>query len=311
MHRSPWLHFIAIGLLLYVLPGPWNSSLPLVPPRIEAEQVRAAAADWLRRTGSYPSSAQIESLVWDDIDQELLLREGLRLGLHLSDPLIWRRLVRNMRFLGMQGEDWKLLRQALELGMQHRDAVVRRRVIQMMEERHRHRIVPPSEEELRARYKARQGDYQRVRVAFSQIFFARQGRGAEAAWQAAAALRRSCRSALFDSEHGEPFPAGVYQPLQTVQQIAKNFGGHFADEIIAGEEGACLGPVASAYGAHLVYIQQRREELIPYAALRERLREELLRELVAHSLREELQALRKNYGVDAAQVLAVLREVQR
>ncbi len=310
LHRNPWLHFIGIGLLLYFLPGPWSSRAAPEPLQIEGEQVRSLTVDWLRRTGRYPNSEELKSLVRDALDKKLLFQEGLRLGLHLSDPLVWRRLVRNMRFLGVQGEDYDLLRQALDLGMHRRDVVVQRRVLQMMEERHRSFVLEPSEEELLQQYYSEQEKYRRVRVAFLHLFFSRQQRGMAAAYQAAEQWMGDCRVELFDSTHGDPHPAGLRQPLQTEEQIAKNFGGHFASRVLAGGEGACLGPVESAYGVHWVLIAERESEVIPYAQLHERLREEKLRERAFRSLGVELDKLREKHGVHEAGILAAIQDAQ-
>ena len=311
IYRNPWLHFIGIGLLLYFLPGPWSSREAPEPVRMEGERVRSLAVNWLHRTGRYPNNEELQLLVRDDLDKKLLFREGLRLGLHLSDPLVWQRLIRNMRFLGAEGEDYELLRRALDLGMHQRDVVVQRRVLQMMEEHHRRLVAGLSEEDIRQQYRLEPEKYRRVRAAFSHIFFSRQQRGTAAAREAAGQLPADCPPALFAGTYGDPYPAGLRQPLQTQAQIAKNFGAPFASRIIAAAEGDCLGPVESAYGMHLVHITKKQNEIIPYAQLRARIREGRVHELAMQSLEKELARLREKHGINQASILAMIQAAQQ
>ena len=77
---------------------------------------------------------QLEALVRPEVDDELLYREAIALGFDRDDPVIFNRLVMNMRFAGAEEgrEAADLYREARELGMHLTDIVVRRRLVQRM-----------------------------------------------------------------------------------------------------------------------------------------------------------------------------------
>ncbi len=296
--KRSWLHFLALGLLLYLATLLWpEHEPPPEPVRLDETRVQELRLGWLRRTGTYPDARQMEALVEDAIDRELLFQEGLRLGLHLVDNVVWRRLVRNMRFTGMEGSDWKLLRQALDFDMHRNDIVVRRRVIQVMEERARSLVEEPSAAELREQYRLREAEFRRRLTSFRHIFSGYQERGLERAQAEIQALRAQCRAALFAGQRGDPHPAGFELLQRTDHQVMKYFGGDFVQALQAAPVGDCFGPVESAYGAHLVWVLERSDETLSFAQLRPRLHEDLVRRRSRTILREQLQQLRRQRGM--------------
>jgi len=296
--KRSWLHFLALGLLLYLATLLWpEHEPPPEPVRLDETQVRELRLGWLRRTGNYPDARQMEALVEDAIDRELLFQEGLRLGLHRVDNVVWRRLVRNMRFTGMEGSDWKLLRQAFDFDMHRNDIVVRRRIIQVMEERARSLVAAPSEAELREQYQLRQEEFRRRLTSFRHIFSGYQERGAERAWAEILALRERCGVELFSGQRGDPHPAGFELQRRSDHQLMKYFGGDFVQALQAAPVGDCFGPVESAYGAHLVWVLERSQETRSFAQLRPRLHEDLVRSRSRAILREQLHELRRQRGM--------------
>lgn len=98
--REPLLHFIGLGLLIFAW-GTLRGAEAEAPRRIvvsEAQQARLAdtfAATWNRA----PSDDEFARLVDAHVDEEVMVREALSLGLDGDDPVIRRRLVQKMELL--------------------------------------------------------------------------------------------------------------------------------------------------------------------------------------------------------------------
>jgi hypothetical protein len=112
------------------------------------------------------------------------------------------------------------------------------------------RLVEPGEDELRRLYDAGRARYQTsARISFTQIYFkteaaARQGLGDLGTHSAADLGDRS----LLEGEY-------TRADAQTVRSL---FGREFAGQAFALDPGQWQGPVASAYGFHLVWISERQ-----------------------------------------------------
>lgn len=294
---APPLHFLLLGAALYSLVAAWPQPKPPLPA-IDAERLEARRVEWLRRTGAAPGAEALAAMRREMLDEELLFIEGLRLGAHLSDLVVWRRLARNMRFIGEEGTDAELLRKALDIGMHLDDIVVRRRVLQIMEARVAAGLGAPPEAELRADYQRRLAtEFTYPRVAFEQVFYSNQQRGREAAWRAAQA-QRDGRCAASRMAGGDHYPGGARRhPLLTKAQIAKRFGGLFAEALINADAAeTCLGPMRSVYGAHWVRVLERRVDQLSFEQARPRLQEDWRRRRLRDALAETVARLRLNYA---------------
>jgi parvulin-like peptidyl-prolyl isomerase len=292
--------FTLLGAALFALDrqllrSPAEGELLVIPAQRVAELRRLAAS----RRGSPPSEAELAALIRAEVDDRLLLREARARRLDRDDPVIFRRLVQNLRFAGASPErsDASLFQEALELGMDRTDPVVRRRLVQRMQlliqaaalERQ------PEEAELRARYERERDRHVRPeRVRFRQLYFADQDaraaelqRGLESRGEGAAAEVRS-----------EPFLHPSVQPLQTRRDVAERFGPEFAERVFALPVGRWSGPLASAYGSHLVWVYERRpEELLPFEQVRDSLRYAVLSERREQALTRALEQLRAGVRV--------------
>ncbi len=152
------LSFLAMGAALAALERGVGAALP-VPEAAARERIEISAAlieslgeDWRRRTGREPDTAEIAALVGSAVEERVLFREGLRLGIDRTDAVIRERLVRNLRFIGAGQErsDAELWAEARALGMHRSDLVVRRRLVQRV--RRALEQAGRTPDELRARY---------------------------------------------------------------------------------------------------------------------------------------------------------------
>jgi hypothetical protein len=200
-------------------------------------------------------------------DDIRLLAAGAReAGLDRADPVVRARLVRNLRFLGHEGNDATLVREALALGMDRSDVVIERRLAERMAAQLRASALrePPSDAALRQWYEQNGGRWrQPPAVSFSHAFVSRERHGASAEARARDLLEalRTDRIEPADApRRGDPFLLGAHVPLRSAPDLAHQFGRAFADAVTALAPGQWSGPIASSYGFHLVWVREQRAE---------------------------------------------------
>ncbi len=264
--RRPLLRFFALGALLFAAETGW----------------RLAAAP--RANLAPPSTGPLT-------DDEILFREALARGEHRSDSIVRRRLAQNLRFALAANDksEAELVDEAIALGMHESDLVVRRRLAQRSALRIQEpaRAEEPSEAELAAYLAANAPRWtEPARVRAVQIFF-RDAKRAAAARSSLAARPEAA------SGHGDALPFPAQLPSSSQEELARQFGVRFAAEVFDAEPARWVGPIASAYGHHLVFVTERSPARVsPLAAVRSELREALLAARAEALLAGELTKLR-------------------
>ena len=296
------------GWLLFATPpgqGVVREPLTLGPERIEALR-----EGWSAATGRAPDAAELAALTRQELDDEILFREGLERSLHRLDPVVKQRLVLNMRFLDPESKasDEALFGQALALGMHRNDVVVRRRLVQLMElalaegaDR-----APASAAELGEMYDRRRDELALpARWRITQVYFSADRRKTGSLGDARAALRQLQRGALAADAAvalGDPFLGGHTLPLLNAQQLAGQFGEDFAREVGRCVPGAWCGPIASSYGQHLVRVEETEAGRLPgpdEPEVRRRLESDVQRERARRAVADAMVKLRQKYGVQS------------
>ena len=135
MLRKPWLHFLLLGLMLFVVgqrlfPEP---KPVLGPPN--PERLSAMVENYTRFAPDGVSPALFERFVDTELRDELLFREALNRDLQYRDAAVEQRIIRNMRFLDTDtaASDRELIEQGYALRLHLTDEVIRRRLVQIME----------------------------------------------------------------------------------------------------------------------------------------------------------------------------------
>ena len=97
--REPLLHFVSMGLLLFIASQIHRAYTDpfriIVTPQREAQLARHYALQF----GTKPDTATTAQLIEHDVEEEILFRRGLALGLDKDDEIVRRRIVQKMRFL--------------------------------------------------------------------------------------------------------------------------------------------------------------------------------------------------------------------
>jgi hypothetical protein len=266
--HEPLLHFLLGGALLFALYGIVADESARAPDRIviDEERVASLAATFERTWLRPPTADELDGLIRDFVDEEILYREGLALGLDRDDLVVRRRLRQKMEFLH------------LDLAEQEK----------------------PTEAELSAYLSDHRERFQEpARLSFRQLFVSPEA-GSSAARQRADDLLSNLRAGVSEAElEGDPtlLPGTMRKASQ--RDVASAFGAGFAGDLFALAGGEWNGPVASSYGLHLVRVDER----VPARTLElEQIRRPVELEYEAAQRAEAnqrfLQELRERYEVE-------------
>jgi hypothetical protein len=309
MLSAPAVHFVLLGGALFLLVG---SRPPASPSRAEdaivltvadVERLRRA---WADQHGTPPNAAEEARVVETALDEEVLHREALALGLDRDDPLVRERLVQLARLLdeGPVEDEEALEGSARALGLERTDVVVRRYLVQAV------RLLAagprgtnlPTEAALTAYFDQHRDEFANPsRVRLTHVYLSADRRGAALDREAAALLHRFRRERIAPDVAptlGDPFARGSDIALEAEAALDRTFGPGFAVAVAELPQASWNGPVRSAYGLHLVWVHERVPARVPaLAEVRSRVVLRLLRERRDARVRAVTAALRKRYEI--------------
>lgn len=224
--REPLLHFLLIGLALFLLygqvsPGDSDSRRITVSQSHVDDMVRQYQTTLNRQ----PSSAELNGLIETYVRDEITYREGLSMGLDKDDAVIKRRV-----------------RQKYDL---------------IAEEAERS---DPTDADLLTYLKTHPADFVRpALVSFDQVFFDPASSSPDAVAAAKAALAAGADPASL----GQPTMLPRQVANSSIDLVARDFGDNFARQVGAAPVGKWVGPLASGYGVHLVRVSARAAPSLP------------------------------------------------
>jgi hypothetical protein len=267
--QEPLLHFLLIGALLFLLFYQVADPEDVADNRIiiSAADIERIITLYERKLQRLPTQAELNGLVEAEIREQILYREALAMGLDEDDTIVQRRMAQKVEFLFNDLAD----------------------------------VIEPTDTELQVYLDAHPGKFSEpARTSFIHVYFNADKRGDKVA-----ADTRQLFSELVAGqvtverdEPGDPFMFGSGFDNQSDQQLARMFGSEFVLALDSVEAGSWQGPIPSAYGLHLVNINQRTEARLP--ALGE-VRDSVLYEVLAERRQQANQAfykaLRNRYQV--------------
>ena len=231
--REPLVHFLLLGAILFGLyayaergrAGAEQSKQIRLTLDDLSQMVLVFRSQWRRD----PTPEELRSLVEDKVQEEVLYREALALGIEKDDTIVKRRMAQKMQFL------------AEDVAAAHE----------------------PTRDELATWYEPNRDQFASPpRVSFRHLYFSPDRRGAHAREDASAALTRlagqpedsNIAAALADT-----FMFQEYYRDRAPEFLGKEFGPAFALAVVKLPPGSWQGPVESGFGWHLVFI----DTLIP------------------------------------------------
>lgn len=258
--REPLLHFLLLGLALFLLYGRVSTGGEGRRIDVSRAQVDALAVQFQKVWSRPPTPQELDGLVETWVRDEILYREGVTLGLDRDDPVIKRRVRQKLEVLAEE-----------ELA---RD--------------------PPGDAELAAYLAQHPERFTRPgTAAFEQVFFDSTTAPAEVA-RALARLRGGAgRDGI-----GRPTMLPARVAMLPLDLVARDFGAAFAEQLARLPVGEWSGPVGSSFGLHLVRLEARTDpELPPLDAVRDAVTREWENARREQSLAEAYRRLREAYDV--------------
>ncbi len=218
--REPLLHFLAIGGVIFRLfgavagPGPGPADIIVVGPERIEWLATGFQSVWQRQ----PSDDELRSLIDEFVREEIYYREALALGLDRDDTVVRRRLRQKMEFLTDSAAD----------------------------------LLEPAAGELEAYLAANEQTYRsRPRLAFEQIYLG-EAPALDSVTLSLIALQSDPVTEPPSLGESTLLPARLgLSPSGAVDGV---FGQGFFERVAELPPGTWAGPVASAYGVHLVHI---------------------------------------------------------
>jgi hypothetical protein len=257
--NKPWVHFIVLGSVLYLLQGAvFPDPKTVIGPLSEA-RMSALHQQWYTNTGRQPSPQQKARMIARELDRDLLLQRALELDFQLNDTIVYQRLIRNMKFLQLaEGKsDAELFSNALEMGLHLDDEVVKRRLIQKMEQRLLADNPPAktSAAQIASEFANRFEELRRPPLYSIEHLYFTGEREAEIE-PAIATIKRQKLDIKAARYLSSPYVQGHQFTRQTPDQLAQNFGKSFVLSLEQATPTAqqWLGPLRSTFGLHYVWI---------------------------------------------------------
>jgi len=249
--REPIFHILLAGVAIFLVDamlrgesrGAGEGEIHVPAGRVE-NLVALFAKTWKRP----PTADELRSIVDDYVLEEALYREGLAMGLDRNDTVIRRRIRQKMEFV----------------------------VADLVESK------SPTETELREWFDERREDYRiAASYSFRQVFLDPGLRG-DAVHKDAERLLKQLEG-LANLELAREFGDRIllefaFLDVETTA-LQSTFGDGFAAELSQLPLGRWSGPIASAFGLHLIYLSERAESRLPAF---EEVRREIVRDFEYH-----------------------------
>ena len=258
--KQKLLIFFLIGLFIFVIDITFNKDSPNKITIYESE-LDSLINTWITQVGREPTNEEIDGIIKQLIDEEILYREALKLGLDKNDIIIKRRLAQKISFLKQESIERN-----------------------------------PSESEIRDYYNNNKQDYFiESTYTFSHIYFSKDKQAQSRSIKALQLIQQGEESNLF----GDPFLLGKNFSTKTAKELDRSFGAEFSDSIQSLEIKKWDGPIASEYGEHLIFLNSYTDSYLPdLSQVRSMVANDILARGQGQSTAKYLEELRKEYEIE-------------
>ena len=272
---EPMLHFLLIGLALFgayrwVSPGDSGGRHIVITQGVVDDLV----TQHVSARGREPSAVELNHLIESYVREEILYREGVRLGLERDDIVVKRRV-----------------RQKIEM-IAEEDASTR----------------APTDADLSAYLTANQARFvQPAILTFQQVFIGESTSGPGVV-HAVAVTREGLRSGTDPEKLGKPTLLPYRMTRTPADLVARDFGVSFAAALERAPVGEWVGPIDSSFGAHYVRVSDRTPAAAPQlAAVRDHVVREWENERRQRARNDAYTKIRGEYQVSIETELATDR----
>ena len=269
------LHFLLIGIALFgayrwVSPGDSAGRRIVITQGVVDDLVTQHVA----ARGREPSTTELNHLIESYVRDEILYREGARLGLERDDIVVKRRV-----------------RQKIEM-IAEEDASTR----------------APTDADLVAYLTANQARFvQPAILTFDQVFIG-ESRSGPGVVHVVAVMGEALRKGADPEELGKPTLLPHRMTRTPADLVARDFGASFAAALERVPVGEWVGPIDSSFGAHYVRVSDRTPAAAPQlAAVRDHVVREWENERRQRARNDAYTKMRGEYQVSIETKLATDR----
>ena len=216
------LIFFVVGICLYLV----DTAMSADEDKnifVSDQEILSLISAWKSQVGRDPTDDELARIINNLIDEEILYREALLLGLDQEDTIIKRRLAQKISFLKEES-------------------------------------IPevPTTKELNDYYENNKEKYYiEPSFTFTHYYFSENNNSLERSQQAIKALQDNYKV------KSDPFYLGKTFANEPLRSINTNFGKTFSKELIEADLNQWNGPFESTYGHHIVYINSVNPGYIP------------------------------------------------
>ncbi|MFT7460910.1 MAG: peptidyl-prolyl cis-trans isomerase C [Planctomycetota bacterium] len=203
LYKEPLLHFLIIGVLIFVLFFAVNKEEDIVVGNkivVSKAKIEQLNANWAKQWNRPPTDTELNGLVEAYIKEEVYYREALALGLDKNDTVLKRRLMQKMEFLSDDLAE----------------------------------LIQPDDEALNKYFIENQEEYSLpARVSFTQIYFSLDKRGVKAFDDAKDILSKHSSTEM--PEQGDSSMLQNNFTETTPYEVARIFGKDFAEQLFTSD----------------------------------------------------------------------------
>lgn len=236
---DPLFRFLVGGIIIFTIYWFFSTQEQKQAYHISVNdgQVQRLKSAWRKEKKRTITREELKNLVQSEVEEEILFREAVRIGLDKGDRIIKRRLIQKYRFM-------------------LNDAII---------------VPEPEEQTLRQHFNTHLTAYQMPgRLSFDHHFFSNSGR-VDPYGDAAIVMLKLNSKGHIASDPSDPSISSISSMAavgdsflgpsrvegQTEKAVNRVFGVNFFDQLREIKTGEWSYPIESAYGWHLVYVHGR------------------------------------------------------
>lgn len=225
--REPLLHFLGLGVALFAVYAHWTPGAGFDTSRqivLTLDELRQLDLYFQSQWQRQPTPEEFSHLVENEVQEEVLYREALAMGLDKNDEIVRRRMAQKLQFL------------AEDVAAAHEPTAAE---LESWFDEHTEMFAQPP------------------RLSFRHLYFSPDRRGERArddAVKALAALAGQPEDAKIASSLADPFMFQDYYRDRAPEYLGKEFGPRFAVSVAKLAPGSWQGPIESGFGWHLVFV---------------------------------------------------------
>lgn len=229
--KEPLLHFIGLGLLIFIVYGlTAKGETDENTIVFDSDDLNSLLGKWELQWKRPPTPEELSNLIMQNIKQEIFYREALSMNLDHNDEIIKRRLSQKMQFLSNDLAN----------------------------------MAKPKDEQLEAFFNENNEKYLLpYQYSFYQIVFNPDKR--DNPQDDAEKVLSNFKSASFQEmeKKGDQLPFKYYYSNVYENELSALFGESLTKDLPNLPIGEWTGPIASGFGYHLVFIEDRIQPQLP------------------------------------------------